>query len=304
MPGAAAGGVFLRCVNTLDACWGYRNERYLAFGRVAAKTDDWIHFLPARLTLIAIALAAPLFGGSLLQTLRIGWKHRKDHPSPNSCYGMAGFAGALQIRLGGPTAYSDGVEFYPVWGEGRSELTWKDLHRAEGLAVSAALIFVLLLTMPFAAAGKYGVDPVFQVSDPAATVGSSGLAAGLRTPGVRTDRNGKRPRRTSEIPVPYFDGRDQAGWKVTGHPAVDGLRRRFRRALWTCLGPQNETAELRTSATRPFIPGTIRPDLLLLLRPDESPPRIRLSNSVGLRGRKVRQGCRAELLHEFWWLPG
>lgn len=145
LPGAAAGAVSLRCVNTLDACWGYKDERYLRFGRTAAKTDDWIHFIPARLTLPAIALAALLTGGSSAQALKMGWKHRKDHPSPNSCYGMAGFAGALQIRLGGPTLYPDGMENYPWWGNGRSELNWRDLRRAEILAVVSTLVFILFL---------------------------------------------------------------------------------------------------------------------------------------------------------------
>ena len=145
LPGAAAGAVFLRCVNTLDACWGYKDERYLRFGRTAAKTDDWIHFIPARLTLPAIALAALLTGGSFTQALKMGWKHRQDHPSPNSCYGMAGFAGALQIRLGGPTLYPDGLENYPWWGDGRSELDWRDLRRAEILAVVSTLVFILFL---------------------------------------------------------------------------------------------------------------------------------------------------------------
>lgn len=145
LPGAAAGAVFLRCVNTLDACWGYKDERYLKFGRIAAKTDDWIHFIPARLTLPAIALAALLTGGSFTLALKTGWKHRKDHPSPNSCYGMAGFAGALRIRLGGPTLYPDGMEEYPSWGNGRAKLDWRDLRRAEILALVSALVFVMFL---------------------------------------------------------------------------------------------------------------------------------------------------------------
>ena len=154
LPGAAAGAVFLRCVNTLDACWGYKDERYLLFGRMAAKTDDWIHFIPARLTLPAIALAAALTGASFMQCLKTGWKHRKDHPSPNSCYGMAGFAGALQIRLGGPTLYPDGMEDYPWWGDGRAELDWRDLRRAELLALISSLIFILFL---------YGADALIRL---------------------------------------------------------------------------------------------------------------------------------------------
>lgn len=154
LPGAAAGAVFLRCVNTLDACWGYKDKRYLLFGRAAAKTDDWIHFIPARLTLPAIALAAALTGGNFMQCLKTGWKHRKDHPSPNSCYGMAGFAGALRIRLGGPTLYPDGMEDYPRWGDGRAELDRRDLRRAELLALVSALVFILFL---------YGADALIRL---------------------------------------------------------------------------------------------------------------------------------------------
>lgn len=145
LPGAAAGAVFLRGVNTLDACWGYRNERYLLFGRVAARADDLIHWIPARLTMIAIGLAAPCVGGSLRETLRTGWKHRHDHPSPNSGFGMASFAGALGVRLGGPTLYHGELEPYPVWGNGRSLLVSNDLKRAKILAWGACMVFLFAM---------------------------------------------------------------------------------------------------------------------------------------------------------------
>jgi len=150
LPGAVFGVLFLRSVNTLDACWGYRNEKYLRFGRVAARMDDAIHFIPARLTLPAIALAAPLLKGSLAATLRTGWRHRHDHPSPNSGYGMAGFAGALGIRLGGPTVYGGETEPYPYWGDGRGELVPGDLRKAEFLAWAGSFIFLLLLAGVYA----------------------------------------------------------------------------------------------------------------------------------------------------------
>jgi len=145
-PGAAAGAVFLRAVNTLDASWGYKTPRYLRFGRVAARADDVAHFIPARLTLIAIAVAALFCGLHPLAALKTGIRHRHDHPSPNSCWGMAGFAGALGIRLGGPTVYGGEVESYPYWGNGRAELTAKDLWRAECLTVVSALVFAFLTT--------------------------------------------------------------------------------------------------------------------------------------------------------------
>lgn len=144
VPGAAAGAVLLRTANTLDACWGYKNQRYLYFGRAAARIDDFMHFVPARLTLLCIALAAWFTGGSPLQALRCGMRHRKDHPSPNSTYGMAGFAGALNIRLGGPVVYKDKIGDYPYWGRGRTRLNRMDLKRAAKLAIVSALVFAAL----------------------------------------------------------------------------------------------------------------------------------------------------------------
>ena len=146
LPGAAAAAVLLRCANTLDACWGYRNKRYLLFGRFAARADDLLHFIPARLTLPAIAVAALLLGMDGKAALKAGIRHRHDHPSPNSCWGMAGFAGALGIRLGGPTVYGGVCEPYPYWGNGRKKLNCRDLVRAEYLAVVSALVFAAAAT--------------------------------------------------------------------------------------------------------------------------------------------------------------
>ena len=86
-----------------------------------------------------------LLRGSFGRTFLTALRHRHDHPSPNSCYGMAGFAGALRIRLGGPTVYDGVSEPYPYWGDGRAELTPGDLCRAELLAVAATLFFTLIL---------------------------------------------------------------------------------------------------------------------------------------------------------------
>ena len=145
VPGLAAGAVFLRAANTLDACWGYHNERYEKFGKAAARMDDLLHWIPARLTMFAIAFATLFCGGKVWETLRTAIRHRKDHPSPNSCYGMASFAGALGIRLGGPTVYDGEVEEYPFWGNGRAELVAQDLFRAERLTAAGSLVFAMMM---------------------------------------------------------------------------------------------------------------------------------------------------------------
>ena len=145
LPGLAAGAAALRALNTLDACWGYRNERYFTFGRVAARIDDLAHWLPARLTALAVALAAPLTAGSPSGALISAWRHRHDHPSPNSCWSMAAFAGALGVRLGGPTVYDGVRESYPYWNPGGRVPGPVELSRGVRLAVLATLMFILLL---------------------------------------------------------------------------------------------------------------------------------------------------------------
>lgn len=147
IPLAAALAVGLRVANTLDACWGYKNERYLYFGRVAARADDVLHFIPARLSLLTTALGATLLGGGFRETLLCGIKHRHDHPSPNSAWGMAAFAGALGIRLGGPTAYNGVTENNPYLGSGRADLNPADIRRAENLSILTALTFAFIMVL-------------------------------------------------------------------------------------------------------------------------------------------------------------
>lgn len=144
-PLAAALAATLRAANMLDACWGYKNARYLYFGRFAARIDDCLHFVPARLSLMAIALAALFVGGRFMATLKTGCKHRKDHPSPNSAWGMAAFAGALGLRLGGPTVYGGVTGNNPYLGQGRAVLSAEDIRRAQKLSLWSAAVFAVLM---------------------------------------------------------------------------------------------------------------------------------------------------------------
>ena len=105
MIGGVPGALTYKAINTLDSMIGYKNERYLHFGKFAARLDDAANFVPARLTVVLVSLSAWL--------LRLRWRDslcivRRDahlQPSPNSGYPEAAFAGALGIQLGGLNFY-------------------------------------------------------------------------------------------------------------------------------------------------------------------------------------------------------
>ena len=107
---AAVGGVpallVYRGANTLDAMIGHRSPRYRRFGWAAARFDDALNFFAARVTGALVAVCAPVVGGSPAGALRAWRRDAARHPSPNAGVVEAAFAGALGVRLGGPTQYA------------------------------------------------------------------------------------------------------------------------------------------------------------------------------------------------------
>ncbi|GGV43402.1 cobalamin biosynthesis protein CobD [Actinomadura cremea] len=133
--GAVAGvpGLFVyRAVNTLDAMVGYRNERYERFGWAAARLDDAMNWVPARVTGALVAM----FGGP--RAWRVLLRDGGKHPSPNAGRCEAAFAGALGVRLGGTNAYGGLVERRPEMGDGRAPEV-RDVRRA--VRLSAVVTF-------------------------------------------------------------------------------------------------------------------------------------------------------------------
>jgi adenosylcobinamide-phosphate synthase len=141
-----------RAVNTLDAMVGYRSERYLRFGRMAARLDDAANWIPARVTGALTVLAAPLVGGSPEQAWRVLRRDGGRHPSPNAGRPEAAAAGTLGVRLGGTNVYAGHVERRPALGEGGRAPEIGDVRRAVrlgrvvglgGAAVAVALALAL-----------------------------------------------------------------------------------------------------------------------------------------------------------------
>ncbi|WP_445165766.1 cobalamin biosynthesis protein [Mycolicibacterium sp. Dal123E01] len=148
---AAAGGVpgvmVYRGVNTLDAMIGHRSSRYARFGWAAARLDDAANYVAARVGGALVVVCAPLVGGSPAGALRAWRRDASRHPSPNAGVVEATFAGALGVRLGGPTQYHHQLEIRPTLGDGHIPGV-DDLRRAVRLSravqVAAAVVAVFL----------------------------------------------------------------------------------------------------------------------------------------------------------------
>ncbi len=148
--GAVAGapGVLgYRAVNTLDAMVGYRSPRYLRFGWASARADDVANLVPARVTGLLVALAAPAVGGSVRRTLQVVRRDAGRHPSPNAGWPESGAAGALGVVLGGSNSYHGVVEQRPELGAPARAVEVADVGRAVrlGRVVSAAAAGVAVL---------------------------------------------------------------------------------------------------------------------------------------------------------------
>jgi adenosylcobinamide-phosphate synthase len=134
---AAVGGapavLGYRAVNTLDSMVGHRSPRYLRFGWAAARLDDAANYLGARVTAALVVVCAPLVGGSPMVAARAWHRDAGRHPSPNAGVVEAAFAGALGVRLGGPTQYHHELQIRPTLGDG-GQPTVADLRR--GVALS------------------------------------------------------------------------------------------------------------------------------------------------------------------------
>jgi adenosylcobinamide-phosphate synthase len=156
---AAVGGVpgllVYRGANTLDAMVGNRSPRYLRFGWAAARFDDLINYLPARLTGLLVAACAPLVGGSPVAAVRAWRRDAARHPSPNAGVAEASFAGALGVRLGGPTQYAHELEIRPTLGDGRIPAV-ADLTRAVRLSCAVQILAAIVMVMVMVALSAVG----------------------------------------------------------------------------------------------------------------------------------------------------
>lgn len=133
-----------RAANTLDSMVGYKNDKYLYFGRVSARIDDVLNYIPARITGLLFVLSAFLLRLDWRSSWKMLLRDAAKHPSPNGGWAEASVAGALDIRLGGINSYFGRESFRAYMGEPVEELAPKHILGCTRLMYTAVILFLLL----------------------------------------------------------------------------------------------------------------------------------------------------------------
>lgn len=154
-------GFFYKAVNTMDSMVGYKNEKYLYFGRAAAKLDDAINFLPARISAYLMILAAFIGGKNFngKQAYKIYKRDNRNHASPNSAQTESVCAGALGVQLAGDASYFGKVVKKPYIGDHLRKVEYEDIKRVNHLMYLTAwiceiLCLILMVTITWSLEGK------------------------------------------------------------------------------------------------------------------------------------------------------
>ena len=144
----AVGGLPLaiayRAINTMDSMLGYKNDKYLYFGRVAARLDDVANFIPARLTGLLFICAAVVLNLDYKNALKMMRRDARKHPSPNGGWAEATVAGALRIRLGGMNYYFGKPHFRAYMGEPEENLEAVHILGAIRMMYTATILFLMI----------------------------------------------------------------------------------------------------------------------------------------------------------------
>ncbi len=146
-------GFFYKAVNTMDSMVGYRNEKYLYFGKAAAKLDDFVNYIPARISAYLMILAAYIGGKDLSGkgARRIHRRDHRNHASPNSAQTESVCAGALGVRLAGDASYFGKTVKKPYVGDPCRKVEAEDIRRANRLMMRTAWLGEILCLVMLAA---------------------------------------------------------------------------------------------------------------------------------------------------------
>lgn len=142
--GGAPLALAYKAVNTMDSMVGYQNERYLWFGRAAAKLDDAVNYVPSRISALCWIAAAALTGRDWKGAWKIWRRDRRRHLSPNAAQTEAACAGSLGIRLNGPAWYFGQLHEKPFLGDALRPAEAEDILRAVRMMTAASALLLAL----------------------------------------------------------------------------------------------------------------------------------------------------------------
>ena len=138
-------GFAYKRINTMDSMVGYKNDTYLYFGRIAAKLDDVVNYIPSRLAALFLIMSAAICGQDAKGAFRIWRRDRRNHASPNSAQTEAAAAGALHIRLAGDAYYFGKLYKKPFIGDDLRPVETEDIARVNRLMVTASVLSLIVL---------------------------------------------------------------------------------------------------------------------------------------------------------------
>lgn len=145
--GGAPFGFFYKAVNTMDSMVGYKNEKYLYFGRAAAKFDDVVNYIPARVSAVLMTAASLFCGMDAKHAWKIYKRDRLNHSSPNSAHTEAVTAGALHIQLAGNAYYFGKLYEKPTLGDADRPVEYEDIRRANVLLYGTAILALIVFSL-------------------------------------------------------------------------------------------------------------------------------------------------------------
>jgi len=142
--GGAPLAILYRAVNTMDSMIGYKNDKYIDFGKAAARVDDILNFIPARITAILIILISLILRLDYRQSTKMILRDAHKHPSPNSGYSEAGVAGALNIRLGGLNYYFGIASLRAYMGDHNISIIPEHISKTIYIMYGVIILFIII----------------------------------------------------------------------------------------------------------------------------------------------------------------
>ncbi len=136
-----------KAINTFDSMVGYKNEKYMDFGKFSAKLDDVANFIPARITGILIVIGSIILGYDYKNSLKVFIRDRKNHSSPNSGHAEAGVAGALGVQFGGRVSYFGKEVDKPVIGDKIKDFELEDIKKNIKIMYIASFLSLIVFSV-------------------------------------------------------------------------------------------------------------------------------------------------------------